>query len=241
MIEEKYLTKVLVINGSPKIEKSNTTFLLTPFMEGMKKAGASVELIYTRKLKILPCIGCFKCWGETIGECFIQDDMQDLYPKLRSADILVLATPVYSPLPGEMTNFVNRLVPLIEPILEFRNGRTRARCHEDVNISKLLAVVVGGWWELANLDLVVRVFKELAENYSIEFTGAILRPHCYPLKDETEKSKEILQMLEKIGFKLINEGKLDKDDLDFVSQPLANKEEYTEQKTNNYLKNKLKK
>ena len=235
------MTKVLVINGSPKMEKSNTAFLLTPFMEGMKKAGASVELIYTTEHKILPCIGCFKCWSETIGSCFIQDDMQDLYPKLRSADILVLATPVYSSLPGGMQNFVNRLVPLIEPILEFRNGRTRARCHEDVNISKLLTVAVSGWWEIENLDLVVSIFEEVAENYSIEFTGAILRPHCYPLKDETEKSKEILQMLEKVGFKLIKEGIMDKDDLDFISQPLANKEEYTEQKTNNYLNHKQEK
>jgi len=234
------LTKVLVINGSPKIEKSNTAFLLNPFMEGMKKAGATVELIYTSKLKILPCIGCFECWHETIGECFIQDDMQDLYPKLKSTDILVLATPVYSSLPGDMQNFVNRLVPLIEPILEFRNGRTRARCHEDVNISKLLAVVVGGWWEIENLDVAISVIEEIAENYSIEFTGAIRRPHCYPLKDKTEKSKEILRMLEKVGFKLIKEGILDKNDLDFISQPLANREEYTQAKTNNYLNQKLK-
>ena len=64
------LTKVTIINGSPKLEKSTTSFVLAPFVEGMKKAGASVELIYAKKLKIHPCIGCFKCWGETIGECF---------------------------------------------------------------------------------------------------------------------------------------------------------------------------
>jgi hypothetical protein len=45
--------------------------------------------------------------------------------------------------------------------------------------------------------------------------------------------------MKKVGFKLIKEGILDKNDLDFVSQPLANKEEYNEQKTNNYLKHKL--
>ncbi len=153
------MTKVIIINGSPRTEKSNTTFLMTPFIEGMKKAEASVEMIYTKKLKILPCIGCFKCWGETIGECFIQDDMQELYPKLKESDILILATPVYSPLPGEMQNFINRLVPLIDSLLEIRNGRTRTKCHDDVNISKILAVVVGGWWELENLDLVVKIFE----------------------------------------------------------------------------------
>ena len=234
------MTKVIVINGSPKTDKSNTAFLLNPFMEGMKKAGASVELIYPSKLKILPCIGCFDCWYETIGSCFIQDDMQDLYPKVKSADILVLATPVYSPLPGKLTNFINRLIPLLDPILEFRNGRTRARCHDDVNISKLLAVVVSGWYEVENTDLVVRVVEELAENYSIEFTGAIRRPHCYPLKDELEKSKKVLQMLEEVGFKLIKEGKLYEDDLDFISQPLADPEEYNQWKTDLYQQSRLK-
>ncbi len=46
-------------------------------------------------------------------------------------------------------------------------------------------------------------------------------------------------IMKNVGFKLIKEGILDKNDLDFVSQPLANKEEYNEQKTNNYLKHKL--
>ncbi|TET77618.1 MAG: flavodoxin family protein [Candidatus Heimdallarchaeota archaeon] len=232
------LTKVLIVNGSPRIEKSNTTFVITPFMEGMKKAGASVEMIYTKKLKILPCIGCFKCWGETIGECFIQDDMQELYPKLKEVDILIIATPVYSPLPGEIQNLLNRLVPLIEPLLEFRQGRTRAKCHDDVNISKMLAVVVGGWWEIENLDLVVKIVEEVSETYTIEFSGAILRPHAYFLRDESETSKLILKKLEDVGFKLIKEGILDKTDLAFVSQPLVKKEEYIERGNRNYLKRK---
>ncbi|MHA1259733.1 MAG: flavodoxin family protein [Candidatus Heimdallarchaeaceae archaeon] len=230
------MTKVLVVNGSPKTIKSNTNFLLTPFIEGMKKAGASVDLLYASKLKIRPCIGCFKCWYETIGECFIQDDMQEIYLKLKSTDILVLATPVHSSIPGDMQNFLNRMVPLIEPILEFRDGRTRARCHEDVNISKILAVAVSGWWEIENLNLTISVIEEVAKNYSIEFAGAIRRPHCYPLQDETEKSKEILQKLEEVGSKFIKEGKIDQKDLDFISQPLATQEEYTKWKTNLYLK-----
>ncbi len=232
------MTKVIIINGSPRTEKSNTTFLMTPFIEGMKKAEASVEMIYTKKLKILPCIGCFKCWGETIGECFIQDDMQELYPKLKESDILILATPVYSPLPGEMQNFINRLVPLIDSLLEIRNGRTRTKCHDDVNISKILAVVVGGWWELENLDLVVKIFEEVAETYTIEFSGAIRRPHAHLLRNESDKNKEILQTLEKIGINFVKEGKIDISDLEFVSQPLVDQEEYLERSKRNYLKRK---
>jgi multimeric flavodoxin WrbA len=45
--------------------------------------------------------------------------MQSLYPKLREADILMLATPVYVPFPREMQNLVNRLVPLLERALGY--------------------------------------------------------------------------------------------------------------------------
>ena len=232
------MTEVLVINGSPNLEKGNTGFVLTPFIDGMKKAGASVDLIYTRKLKILPCTGCFKCWRETIGECFIQDDMQELYPKLRESDILVLATPVHSPFPGGLQNFVNRLVPLIDPFLEFREGRTRAKCHDDVKIAKILSVVVGGWWEKENLDLAINVIEEVSETYSIDYAGAILRPHAGFLRNESEESIEILQRLEETGYRFIEEGFLRKEDVDFISQPLVEVKKFIERSNSNYLKRK---
>jgi multimeric flavodoxin WrbA len=37
------------------MDKGNTALILGPFLEGMRAAGAEVELFYTRKLKINPC------------------------------------------------------------------------------------------------------------------------------------------------------------------------------------------
>ncbi|MEE9409814.1 MAG: flavodoxin family protein [Candidatus Heimdallarchaeota archaeon] len=235
------MTKVVVINGSQRMEKSNTSFVLTPFIEGMKKAGASVEQYFTKKLKILPCTGCFKCWFETFGECFIQDGMQDLYLKLKEADILVFATPVYIPLPGSFQNFLNRLCPIVEPILEYRNGRTRAKLNDDVKISKFVSVVLGGWWEKENLDIATKVIEELAMTTSVEYSGAILRPHVGKLREDTDKNKEIIKVLEEVGFQLISNGKMDEKNLDFISQPLVNKDQYLEQQNRGYLeaKNKI--
>jgi hypothetical protein len=96
------LINVVAINGSPRMEKGRTAKILTPFLEGMKKAGATVGLFYARRLNVKPCDGEFYCWNKKPGECYIDDGMQSLYPKLREADIIVLATPVYIPLPGEM-------------------------------------------------------------------------------------------------------------------------------------------
>lgn len=66
--------KALAINSSPKMDKGNTAMILNPFLEGMKEAGAEVELFYTRKLNIKLCIEEIDCWIKTPGECYLKDD-----------------------------------------------------------------------------------------------------------------------------------------------------------------------
>ena len=103
------MVKVLAINSSPNMNKGNTDMLLTPFIEGMKEAGAGVELLYTKKLKINPCQGEYACVMKTPGKCFQNDDMQMLIPKLGEADIWVFASPVYwENIPGPMKNLIDR-------------------------------------------------------------------------------------------------------------------------------------
>jgi len=197
------MTKVLAINGSARMEKGYTRKLLNAFLEGMKEEDATIDLIYAKRLRIRPCLGDFDCWYKKVGECVQADDMQDLYVKLRGTDILVLATPVYLPLPGELQNILNRLMPLVEPILEFRDGRTRARFHDNVRISKLVLVAVGGWWEKANSDTLLRIAEEIAKDVEIEFSGALIRPHAFLLSENEEKAQLVLDAAKSAGAQLI--------------------------------------
>jgi multimeric flavodoxin WrbA len=88
--------KVLAFNCSPKMERSNTTLLPTPFLEGMEEAGAEVELLYIRTLKINTCTGEFDYWFKHPGRCYQDDDMNAPYPKMRQADLWVIGTPLHS-------------------------------------------------------------------------------------------------------------------------------------------------
>jgi multimeric flavodoxin WrbA len=207
------------------MEKGNTAIILEPFLAGMMEAGAEVELFYAKKLDVKPCTGEMHCWHRTPGQCYIQDEMQDLYPKLKDAEILVLATPVYIPLPGEMQNLLNRLLPLFDPFLVTREGRTRARFREDVKIRKIALVATCGWWEMGNFDTVVRVAEELAKDASVDFAGAMLRPHAYKMRENTPKTEEILEAVKSAGHQLVKEGQLSTDLLEIISQPLVSEEE----------------
>jgi len=223
------MIKVVAINGSPRMNKGNAAMILTPFIQGMTDAGAEVTLFYASQLKIKPCScsGMF-CWYEKPGECCIKDDMQMLYPVMREAEILILATPVYIPLPSAMQKVVNRLCPLIEPFLEMRNGRTRARFHKNVNIKKIALVSTGGWWEKGNFETVLHIAKELALNSSVDFVGGVLRPHAFLMKKKgklTEDGEAIVKLVKKAGYNLIKKGKMQRKTLDDISRPLISEKE----------------
>ena len=93
------MCKILAINGSPSLENGSTAMLLSAFSDGMQDVGGEVEIICASNLDIKACTcNQMYCWYKAPGECCFKDDMQMLYPKLRAADILVLATTgIHSP------------------------------------------------------------------------------------------------------------------------------------------------
>jgi len=226
---------ITVINGSPRTSKGYTSQILEPFIEGMQNAGAEINLIYSHKLKIRPCTGEFHCWFKNPGECILKDDMQPVYNQLKGSDILIIATPVYVPLPGNMQKLINRLLPLMEPILEKKNGRTRARFHDDIRIKKIMLVATSGWWELENFDTVKHIVEEIAANFNVEFGGSVLRPHSSAMDNKPYDKKLIIETLNEAGYQLIREGKISNDKLELISKPLVSFEDYMKEETDYYL------
>jgi multimeric flavodoxin WrbA len=86
--------KVLIVKGSPR-EHGNSATLADQVAAGARSAGAQVESVYLHALDIRPCDGCDFCQGAADMGCVIEDDMQLLYLKIREADAIVYASPVY--------------------------------------------------------------------------------------------------------------------------------------------------
>ena len=164
--------------------------------------------------------------------------MEQLYPKFREADILTLAIPIYFPFPGEMQNLLNRLMPLVEPILEFRDGRTRSKFHDDVKISKIVLVSTGGWWEKENMSLLVDFVDHMAKDGNVEFSGALLRPHAFLMDEYEEKTAEILSAAKKAGTQLIRDGKMSRETLEIISKPLLPEKDLRDRYNKSYQRAK---
>jgi len=86
--------KVLALLGSPK-RGGNTDRLLDSALKGAQSEGADIEKIYVQSKNIQPCGEIFDCI-EQGGTCPIQDDMVEIYEKIKETDILMVATPVMS-------------------------------------------------------------------------------------------------------------------------------------------------
>ncbi len=86
------MARIIAIYGSPRRE-GNTARLLKQAVQGAKAAGAQVEELVLRDLKISPCLEIYACKGD--GECAIKDDFQTVRDRILAADGLMLASPVF--------------------------------------------------------------------------------------------------------------------------------------------------
>ena len=82
---------VLAISTSPR-RHGNSESALDTVLESF--TGESVEKVVLNDLNISPCKGCGRC--EKLGECIQKDDFQALGEKIRTCDVLIFASPVYS-------------------------------------------------------------------------------------------------------------------------------------------------
>lgn len=165
--------RALAFNCSPRMDKGNTALILGPFLDGMKEAGAEVELFYTKKLKISPCQGELSCWLKTPGKCFQKDDMAMLLPKMGEADIWVFATPVYvDGVTGQMKKVMDREVPMVQQFFELRDGHCRHPLRKGTRDGKVVLVSTCGFWEMDNFDSVLAHMRAFCKNTGREFSGA---------------------------------------------------------------------
>lgn len=84
--------KVLLISGSPK-PNGNTAQLLQECLKVIEAQGVEAEVVSFAGLKIEACIACGRC--SKLGECSLDDGLNEIITKIRSAEGLIVGTPVY--------------------------------------------------------------------------------------------------------------------------------------------------
>lgn len=152
------MKKVLIISTSLR-KNSNSQYLAKEFERGTEDAGNKVEFISLTDKNIGFCHGCLAC--QKTQKCVIKDDAVEIAEKLKNADVLVFATPIYYyEMCGQMKTLLDRCNPLFPSDYAFRDVYLLATA-ADGDESAMDGAVKGlqGWitcFEKARLAGVVR-------------------------------------------------------------------------------------
>lgn len=222
--------KVLAINSSPHKDKSTTSLILDPFLEGLKDEGAEIELHYASDLKVNPCLGDFGCWIKTPGKCIQNDDMNWIDQKIEQTDILVLASPVYCDgVNGPMKTILDRTITLTLPFFEIVDDHLRHPPRNGGKQSKIALVSNCGFWEMDNFNPMITHIKAFCKNSHSEFAGALLRPHGPAFQNMMEMGvpvKDVQDAAMEAGRQLAKDGEMSEETLSTVSRKLLPREMY---------------
>lgn len=139
------MKNVLIISTSIR-NGSNSEILAKKFLDGALESKHNVEFITLKNKEIKYCLGCLSC--QKTKKCIIKDDVKDILGKIRSADVIAFATPVYFyEMCGQMKTLLDRTNPLYsDEERKFKDFYLIATCADDSK-SAIDRVVNGlqGW------------------------------------------------------------------------------------------------
>ena len=187
--------KVLIVKGSPRA-RGNSALLAEQVAAGARDAGAQVEEVYLHGLDIRPCDGCDFCQGTAEMGCAIEDDMQLLYPKIREADALVYASPVYwFTVSAQLKLFMDRCYAL--------GGGTEYEADHALAGKRIGIVLTYGGDDVFDSGAVnaIRTFQDVFNYIPAEIVGMVYG--CASDAGEIRRNEAVMARAYELGRKLV--------------------------------------
>ena len=120
------MKKIVILKASPR-KNGNSNVLADAFAEEAKRSGASIAEYEVTNMKIGGCRGCYGCMKK--GGCVFQDDFEKVAETLRSADGIVIASPVYwYTFPSQIKAVIDRWFSLYAVGKDFSGKKSALLC-----------------------------------------------------------------------------------------------------------------
>ena len=152
------MSKILILTGSPR-KNGNTDRLAEAFAEGAGEHH-DVEIISVSDYKVNPCIGCESCFTRNDHSCFQKDDMGLIYDKLKEADTVIIASPVY------FYGISAQLKAVID--------RLHTPMRNSFSIKRLGLILVGGAELPELIDSILIQYRLVLNFFKLEDIGTVL-------------------------------------------------------------------
>lgn len=106
--------KIVAVLGSPR-PNGNSAILANKVLETAQELGAETEVCELNKMNFKGCQGCGLCKTKQ-DCCAVEDDLTPVYESIKTADAVLLASPVYfGDLSGQLKCFFDRTYAFANP------------------------------------------------------------------------------------------------------------------------------
>ena len=158
------MAKVLLINGSPKINGCTYTSL-NEMADVFENEGIEFEIIHIGNKDIRGCLGCNKCKKD--GKCVIDDIVNNIAEKFKTADGMVIGTPVYYASPnGTLISFLDRLFYSTLFSKQMKVGASVVNCRRGGNTSSF--DVLNKYFSISCMPIVSSTYWNMTHGFTPE-------------------------------------------------------------------------
>ena len=218
--------KILVFNGSPKKDKSDTMHITRAFLAGIKeKISPEVKVINVIDSHIEYCRGCFTCKLNG-GTCVYDDDMKMILLEIIASDLLIFNFPLYCyGMPAPLKVLVDRTLPLSNMRMKWDGNRYIHVGQADFSHLHYLMICGCGFPNSRNnFEPIVAQFKLLfPQNHTII---TVPESPMFNAPEATGVTQPRLELVQKAGKQYAERWGIDDELLREIGSPMIPEETY---------------
>ena len=218
--------KILVFNGSPKKEKSDTLHITRAFLDGMKDAALQeVQLLHVIDQHIEFCSGCLACMRNG-GVCRHDDDMRSILEDILASDLLLFSFPLYGyGMPAMLKNLIDRTLPLSSMAMRKVGERYEHVGQADLSHLKYLMICGCGFPNSAqNFEPAVAQFKLMFRSNHTIIT--VPESPMFNAPEAAVVTVPRLALVREAGRQYAANGRIDAELLSRIGSPMIPEESY---------------
>ena len=222
------MKKILLVNGSPRGRLSGSLRLAESFLEGyLESEEAEVERIDLAQKNIRPCTGCYACWKGGRGACVQKDDMAALLPAYASADLVLIATPVYHfGMTALLKAFFERSLPLLYPYMVKRGDLYAHPARTEINPNRAFGLFATCGFPDADNFRAMRIHFEKLLGQSLRFEFFCPEGEMLKVPEMHTAAAPRLAALKSAGSAFASTGAVPADSMASVAQPMIGLETF---------------
>lgn len=220
--------KIMILNGSPKRDASDTLHITHAFVEGMNEISQNaVHTIHVIDKHIEYCTGCFSCMRNG-GDCIHKDDMKGLLEEILESDLLIFSFPLYCyGMPALLKALIDRTLPLSS--MAMQKVGDRYEHIEQADFSKLKYLMICGCGfpnSHHNFEPAITQFKLCFPNHHTIIT--VPESPMFNAPDAESVTKPRLELIRHAGRQYAECSVIEPELLTKITSPMIPEEVYAE-------------